>query len=135
MEVVAAELAAFRGNGLGRGRSVQRFAKTRVPAQRLGGEQVLPFERAAGLGKFSGEGISEPDPACAGIQVEPVEVLNGADLMMEAVGKASWQGNHAVLFAITISNGDLFALNVEIIDADSAALHDPHPGAVHQPVE
>jgi hypothetical protein len=26
-------------------------------------------------------------------------------------------------------------MNVEIIDAESAALHALHPGAVHQPVE
>jgi len=64
-----------------------------------------------------------------------MEMLDGSELLLEVVEEPEGERNHPVLFAFAIADRDQFPLEVDILDAESTAFHEPHACAVHQTAE
>src|SRR5688572_6524533 len=65
---------------IGRMRPFIGFTRTRVGAERLGGKDILPGQRASCLGVFFSEGIRQPDPTGASGQIGCMESSYLAEL-------------------------------------------------------
>lgn len=85
MDVMAAELSAFGGGWQGNIGGFECFARAGIDAERFGWEEILPLERAAGFGIFSGEGVGEPNPTGSDIEIELMKMLDGAELFIEVI--------------------------------------------------
>ncbi len=108
------------------------FAGLGISAEMLGWEEVLPGEAATRGGVFSVEGVWQPDPAGAGLHVAVVLRFDEFKLFVEMTRESRWHGNHSVLFALAVADGDLQSLEVEVFDSDSAAFQQPQAAAVKQ---
>ena len=65
-------------------------------------------------------------------QIAVVKDLHGPDLLAELLGAASGQGHNAILVSLALADDDLTAGEVEILDAEAAALQQPQARPVHQ---
>ena len=108
------------------------FAGSRVTADFVGRKDVLPSERSAGGGIFVLHGVGEPDPAGAGGQIAGVLLSDEFDLSFEGMNEFLGEGDHSVLFAFAVSDGDLEPVEVDVFDAESAGFHESESAAVHE---
>jgi len=92
----------------------------------------VPEERPTGWWVCVGEGVGEPDPSRAGLDVVLVLFAKRLNLRLEAGDQAFRKWNSAVLFPFAIADDDLPAVEIDVFDADSAGFHESQAGAIHE---
>jgi hypothetical protein len=133
VDMVSPYLAAFR-RFVGAFAGILRsgFPRSRVGAQGGRGVQVLPAQGAAGVRVLCRQGVGQPDPAGARLHIFGVLASYELQLLAQTVFQARGQWNRAVFGSLAISDDQLPAIEIQILDAQPAGIHDAQAGTVHQ---
>jgi hypothetical protein len=94
-------------------------------------EEVLPAGLSVGLGVLDGQGEGEMHPAEAVAEVGFVEGAHVLDLAAEPFDRGRRQDRGPVLPALAVAHHDRGLVEVDILDAQPQALHQPEARSVH----
>jgi hypothetical protein len=103
-----------------------------VDGEAGGGEGVLPLPVAACVGEFAGERFGEVDLSVAGGEVLVVEDADLGEMGLEGGQEAFGEEGESVFAAFAFSDDDLFAVEVDVFDAQAAAFEEPESAAVEE---
>lgn len=81
---------------------------------------------------FGRQGCRHPHVSEACCEILPVQLVDSVQLHAQSLDETGRQGNRPILAALALADGDLIAVEVEILDPQAAALEHAHPGAVGQ---
>jgi len=109
-----------------------------VRRQPLRRKDVLPGPLLVGVGVFALQGLGQVDCAIAPGQVVLVQQFHVLEMLLEWRDEAVGQHRYPVLQAHDVADDDGAAVELEVLDAQAQALHQPQAAAVeqfgHQPV-
>ncbi len=96
-----------------------------------GREEELPAPLAGGVGVLAQQGFREMDIARADGQILQVFLAGGIKVISQCGFQGPGQRYHAVLAVLTVVDGDGSLAEVEILDPQGEAFHEPQAGAIH----
>lgn len=105
------------------------FPGFRIDRTLVGGEDVLPARFAIGIGVFSFERVRKVNFAIPFLKVLLVKGFHPLNVHPEVEENAFRKRNGAVVLPFCIAHNDLMTGNVNILDAQSKAFHEPQAGA------
>src|SRR5262249_42782101 len=108
------------------------LAAARIMRQLRRGEQELPAELLGGTGEFAVQGIGERNACDAAGEVAVVQGTTEGELTIQVCSQGVGQHDDTILAALAVPDDDLVALEVEVVDAQSAAFGAAETGAVEQ---
>ncbi len=92
------------------------FPSRRVPPAALLRKHELPAPLPIGIWVFTGQCVWQFDSAIAIGEILPVESLDPAETFLQGANDCLWQHRDPVLVPFSLTNGDLTALEVQILD-------------------
>ena len=105
---------------------------SRIGAAGAGGEDVLPAPVGGGFGVLAVEGCREVDAAEAVGDVLVVELTDVDEVVSESLAAGIGEEGGSVFVTLAVADGDVAEVEVDVLDSESEALEDAHPGAVEQ---
>ena len=107
-------------------------AGSRILAVGAGGKDVLPTPVGGGVGVLSVKGLGEVHSAEAVGEVALVDIFHLHEMVLETLTTGFGEEGGSVFVALAVADGDVSEVEVEVLDSESEALEDPHPGAVKE---
>ena len=101
-----------------------------VNAATLRGKHILPARVTAGGRIFFGDGIGQPDITKPEGQVLSMKLQCTLDLLRERWFASDRQGNHSVLFSLSVPDHDLAAFEIDVFNSQPTRFKQPHSGPV-----
>src|SRR6266545_3524099 len=98
-------------------------------------ENVLPGPLAVGAAVLACQGVRQGGAPEALAQVRQVKLAHPLEMLGKRLLAGTGQHGHPVLAALAVADGDLVALEVDVLDAHVQALQEPEPRAVQQPAD
>jgi hypothetical protein len=96
-------------------------------------KHVLPAERTFGISVLARQCARKRHRAETDLQVARVRHAGLFDLCLQSVPQGSRQYGPAILPALALAHHDLAAIEVDILDPQAQAFHQPQAAAVQQP--
>ena len=115
VEVAPADLVGFRIGAAGTGR-----------------EDVLPAPIGGGSGEFPIEGVWHMNSTEAVGEILVVKVPNVGELVLQTLPARVGQEGRTVFSSLAVADDDVSEIEIDILDSESKALEDAHPGAIEQ---
>lgn len=115
-------MEVMSGNAVGSG----------MGAERGGGEDVLPWPFAGGIGPFAQQGFRDVDVARADSEILKVFLMGSGEVVGESMLKCFGQWHDAVPAAFAIMDGDGALTEIDVFDPEAEGFHEPQAGAVHE---
>lgn len=103
----------------------------RVWAERGGGEDVLPWPFAGGVGRCSQLGFRDVDVARTDGEVLKVFFAGFGEVVGESLLKCFGEGDDAVFAIFPIVDGDGALAEIQILDAQAHGFHEAETAAIH----
>ncbi len=96
------------------------------------GEDVLPGGLAIGVGILLGQGVGEVDAAEPLGDIAFVPAPDAGDLILQGFRQRPWQEGHAVLLPLAVADDEVVLAEIDVLDPEAEAFHQPQTGAVEQ---
>src|SRR5207247_455299 len=99
-----------------------------VRVEACGGEDPLPSPFGVGVGVLAGQGEGERDAADTLLEVSIVLLADAGDVRSEGCFHFRGQDSDAILLSLSAADSDFASLEVDVVDAELAALGETEPG-------
>jgi len=103
-----------------------------VAVEADGGKDPLPAPLRCGVWILSDERAGEGGMAATALEILPVYAADVVKMRHERPPKAGGQEGDAILGALAVAHRDLAAVEVDVLDAQPAAFHEPQAGSIHE---
>jgi len=110
----------------------EEAARTRITRDGPGGEGELPAPVGGCAGILVLKGIREGDGAEADLEISLMKLADVEKVVGERGREAFGEDGYAVLEPLTIADGDLEEVKVEVLDSQAQALHQAQAAAIEQ---
>lgn len=108
-----------------------------VGGESSGGEEILPAELAIGARILLCQSVGEIDAAVSLGEVASMEGLDAIHLPAQGLFERAGQEGDAILPALAVADEDVALAEVDVLDPEPEAFHQPQPGSIeeagHQP--
>jgi hypothetical protein len=96
------------------------------------GEDVLPGRLAIGVGILLGQGMRQVDSTEPRGDIPIVPAPNGIDLPHQGFHQRSGQEGHAVFLPLAVADDEVLLAEIDVLDPEAEAFHQPQPGTIKQ---
>ena len=109
--------------------SLQAVLSTWVLTQAVGGKNELPLQFAICVRILAVQSVRKPYLSVTLRNIAGVQPFHTLNLLHEPIFDARGR-DRAVFFSFAIADDDLPTFEIQVLDAESTAFHQPHSGAI-----
>jgi hypothetical protein len=96
------------------------------------GKDVLPGQLTIGVGILLGQGMRQVDSTEPLGDIPIVPAPNGIDLPHQGFHQRSGQEGHAVFLPLAVADDEVLLAEIDVLDPEAEAFHQPQPGTIKQ---